>query len=172
MSLATSSISVDVQPIFLVDTNVWIDWFLGFRRGHELTKKFLQDAAKHDIALAYASTSAKDIFFLIEQDCKINTRKQKGCLSESAAMAANQMAWACIETLNELAQAIGCDGSDVWIAKKHKNMHSDFEDNLVVAAAIRAKALALVTNDEVLIKHCPVAALDVADAISYIQTLD
>ena len=54
---------------------------------------------------------------------------------------------------------VGADESDVWLAKKHRGVHGDFEGNLVVAAALRADADYIVTNDEDLLKHSPVATV-------------
>ena len=64
---------------------------------------------------------------------------------------------------------VTADASDVWLARTHRQVHADFEDNLVVAAAQRAKADFLITNDEQLLKHAPVAALSVADAIKVLE---
>ncbi len=47
---------------------------------------------------------------------------------------------------------------------KQRCLHSDYENNLVIAAAMRCNADLLITNDEELIRHCPVAALSVEDA--------
>ena len=159
------------NALFLIDTNVWIDWLLGSRPGHEMAKSFFLAANDYDVNLAYAITSLKDIFFIIEHDCKANVRAQKGKVGVSEALAATEIAWACLGQVQALAVAVACDESDVWIASKHRVIHNDYEDNLVIAAAIRAQAKALVTNDEKLICHCPVAALCVSDATAYLQTL-
>ena len=51
-------------------------------------------------------------------------------------------------------------------------LHADFEDDLVIAAALRAKADYLVTNDEGLLRHCPVAALDARDMVALLEAED
>lgn len=51
-------------------------------------------------------------------------------------------------------------------------LHEDYEDNLVVAAAQRARAGCLVTNDQNLLKHSPVAVLSCTDALAYLQALE
>ena len=51
----------------------------------------------------------------------------------------------------------------------HRRGRGRIEDNLVVAAAQRADATYLVTNDEALIKHAPVAALAPADALALLK---
>lgn len=157
--------------IFLVDTNVWIDWLLGHRPGSETAKQFFSVANEFGATLAYAATTLKDVFFLIQQDCKINARLQVGGVSETDAIAAKEIAWACIEQMGQLALGVGCDESDIWKASKLKAVHNDFEDNLIIATAMRAKATALITNDNMLIRHCPVAALSAEGAISYLQAI-
>ena len=67
---------------------------------------------------------------------------------------------------------VACDQADVWMARKQRCLHEDYEDNLVVAAAQRAHADCLVTNDQNLLEHSPVAALSCADALAYLQALE
>lgn len=63
--------------------------------------------------------------------------------------------------MDEIATAVGADSSDVWLVRKYQRIHADFEDCMVLAAAQRAKADYLVTSDEALLRHAPVAALSV-----------
>ena len=37
---------------------------------------------------------------------------------------------------------VACDQADVWMARKQRCLHEDYEDNLVVAAAQRAQPIA------------------------------
>ena len=74
--------------------------------------------------------------------------------------------------MDEIATAVACDQADVWMARKQRCLHEDYEDNLVVAAAQRANADCLVTNDQNLLKHSPAAALSCADALAYLQALE
>ena len=59
----------------------------------------------------------------------------------------------------------------VWLACKYRQVHDDFEDDLLIAAAQRAQADYLVTNDERLLKHAPVAALSARDALAALRAL-
>ena len=56
------------------------------------------------------------------------------------------------------------------MASRQRNLHSDYEDDLIIAAAMRAKADLLVTNDAKLCSHAPVAAMSVEDAKNYLAT--
>ena len=71
--------------------------------------------------------------------------------------------------MRKQATAVGADESDLWTACNLRSVHNDLEDNLVVAAAQRADATYLFTNDEALIKHAPVAALAPADALALLK---
>lgn len=58
--------------------------------------------------------------------------------------------------------------TNVWLARKYQRIHEDFEDCLVLAAAQRAKADFLVTSDDALLRHAPVAALSVDDFLALV----
>ena len=155
----------------LLDTNVWLSYYLGSREDSDLAKQLLNLAVENDAQLAYAVTTAKDLFFLLAADCKRAYKTEHGQLTEAAAAAANELAWGCVRHLSELAIAVPCDHTDVWMAQKQRRLHGDFGDGLVVAAAMRVKADLLVTADKALLLHAPVAAVDVADAIKYLEDL-
>ncbi len=154
----------------LLDTNVWIDYYLGYRPLHKQACELLRLAVRLDADVLYAATSSKDLFFLIEADFKREYRRAHGgTLDAEGATAADAMAWGCLEHLTENATAVGCDLSDIWLARKQRSLHADYEDNLIVAAAQRARADLLVTSDERLLRHCPVAALDIPGAIAALR---
>lgn len=122
----------------LVDTNVWLDYFIPSRRGRSVAIEFLRDACTAQVDLLYAATS---------------------------------LAWDCLDVLSQLATPVPCDLSDIWMASKQRNLHSDYEDDLIIAAAMRSQADLLVTNDVKLCSHAPVAAMSVEDAKNYLATL-
>lgn len=157
-----------IPPVksMLLDTNVWLDWYLGARPGHDTASKLLHQANAHDVELMHAVTSTKDVFFLVMLDFKTALRKERaGRLTEQDASVAREFAWACLENMQAVSAAVGCDESDVWVARKQRKLHGDYEDNLIVAAAMRAQASLLVTNDKTLLRHSPVATLSVEDAL-------
>lgn len=157
------------RPYLLVDTNIWLDYFNPRRPQHAEAVRFIELAYKHDAQLLYAVSSSKDIFYLFSKALKdLLILDKKLPLSTADAQAINAMTWDAIEDLNKLATPVACDIADVWLAQKYSSLHSDYEDNLIIAAAQRAKADYLVTNDEKLLRHCPVACADIHDAISFI----
>ena len=52
----------------LVDTNVWLDYFIPSRRGRAVAIEFLRDACTAQVDLLYAVTSSKDLFYLISSE--------------------------------------------------------------------------------------------------------
>ena len=155
----------------LFDTNVWLDYFIPQRRGRSAAIEFLRDACAAQVDLLYAATSSKDLFYLISSEHKAWYRREHGSLSQDAASAATSLAWDCLDVLSQLATPVPCDLSDIWMASKQRKLHSDYEDDLIIAAAMRAKADLLVTNDVKLCSHAPVAAMSVEDARNYLTTL-
>ncbi len=159
------------SKLILVDTNVWLDYFIPARAGRADAIAFLKGACAVDAELLYAATSSKDLFYLIACEHKAWYRREHGELTHDAAAAATGLAWSCIDNLSELATPVPCDLSDIWLAKKHRELHGDYEGDLVIAAALRAHADLLVSNDAALCAHAPVAAMSTADAVRYLHAL-
>ena len=119
---------VSQRPSLLIDTNVWLDYFLPDRAGGKEAIDLIVFAFEYEFPLLYPAAIVKDVFYVAVSTFKRIARAEKGSLTQS-----------------------------------------DLEDNLVVAAAQRADATYLVTNDEALIKHAPVAALAPADALALLK---
>lgn len=156
----------------LVDTNVWLDVLLPQRTGHAPARELFDFAIQRDIPLLYAATSAKDVFFLTSGILKQEAHRRETLLSEACYKAIAQIAWQCLESMAEVGFAVGCDESDLWLARKHQSIHGDFEDDLIIAAALRADANFVVTRDKSFLAHCPVAALCPADMLAYLRSRD
>ena len=155
----------------LLDTNVWLDYYLGHRTGHAAAFELISRACAKDADLLYAAVSTKDVYYLIAFELKRQARAaNEGMLAAHAAAAATETAWACLEHMDELACAVGCDQTDIWTARKQRPLHGDYEDDLIIAAALRSRPSLLVTGDEELLRHAPVAALDVEGAIAYLES--
>lgn len=154
----------------LVDTNVWLDLFFGNRPGNADARAFVDAAFDSGAELLYAVTSSKDLFYVLERQFKLLSKQDNGgVLGESAASAARIAAWACLERMDDIATAVACDQADVFVARAQRKVHDDYEDNLVAAAAMRANADVLVTNDRTFLQHTAVNALDCHDAAVYLK---
>ena len=157
----------------LLDTNVWLDYYLATRPGHQTARRLIERACACDVELLYTVGGSKDLYYLVALYFKRTARAAGATgsdeLSPEHAQAAAQTAWACVNHLDEIATAVGCDQSDVWTAHKQRPIHPDYEDDLVIAAALRVPGTCLVTSDVQLIAHAPVAALTPADALTYLE---
>lgn len=145
---------------FLLDTNVWMDHYLARSQEDNPATGFLRQTAPCEhVTLFYAPTTAKDVFFLLERVLKAMARHENAELPEGAAEAAREAAWACVDNMSELAKAAPIDESELWIARKFRREHGDFEDNLIIAAGERANVDYIVTSDKQLLSHLPAIAI-------------
>ncbi|MEE1273356.1 MAG: PIN domain-containing protein [Olegusella sp.] len=155
--------------LLILDTNIWIEAYLGWRKGHKEANELIAFARNHGIELAYAITTVKDVYYLIGADLKWKERKEKGALSQEAADAIAEISWAVTINMNEVATPIGMDLADVWMARKLRSIHNDLEDNLVIAAGERANADYIVTSDAKLLANPHVHVLTAADMLTHLQ---
>ena len=153
----------------LLDTNVWLDAFDGARSRSREANELIDVCARRGIDLLYAVGTAKDVYYLVGASLKRQVRMAGEALSEGQTRAIAAYAAACVTNMDEIATAVGADSSDVWLARKYQRIHADFEDCMVLAAAQRAKADYLVTSDEALLRHAPVAALSVDDFLALVR---
>lgn len=158
-------------PVLVLDTNVWVDDALAFRPGHQAASMLIYKARAHGVELAYGITSMKDVFYLVTLTCKRYLRDQEVAVSEGAARACIDTAWDVTEKMTELATPIGADLSDVWFARKLRNVHNDLEDNFVVAAAERADADYIVTSDQGLLSNPHVRTMRAEDMLEHLRLL-
>ena len=159
-----SSIPEQRGRLFLVvDTNVWMDYFLGFRPGSDSARTFMETARAARVQLSYPIGILQDVFWFLTSELKRDVRSDKIELTEVDVQAIRRMAWGCIDAMREMAVAVGADEADAWLACKYRGVCWDLEDNMVIAAARRAKADYLVTSDHALITKSPVAAMTPAD---------
>ena len=156
--------------ILLLDTNIWLDYYMAERPFHDAAFSLVDCALSSGVELVFAITSPKDLFYQIGAGLKRAVRASKGGkLAEDSAIACNEIAWGCISNLDQIATGVGMDVSDLRHAIHDKKIHRDFEDNLIMAAARRARADYLVTNDKLLLRHSDVPALSAEDTLSLMQ---
>lgn len=154
----------------VLDTNVWLDYYLPFRAGHGVAGKLLTFAATHNTNLLYAAHSVVDIFYIVEAQTKRAIATLGVQPSEESSRVAKAMAYDAIKNLGEIATAVGVDQSDMWLMQKYYRIHPDIEDDLIMAAAIRARADYLITNDKQLLQHAVVPVLTPEDFLRLVKT--
>ncbi len=160
------------EKTLLMDTNILISYYLDRDDKFYAVSDMIQAAMDKGVVLLYPVHCVKDLFYALAADSKrVYREKHSGELTPSAATCARSFAWACVENLTEIALAVGADHTDVWVAQKQRRLHSDFEDDMVIAAAVRSKADLLVTEDKKLAANAPVATASVAKALEWLEAL-
>lgn len=157
------------NTVIVVDTNVWMDYFMGSRKGNEQAVDFVEQALCLDMALVIPPHCLSTLFFILQQELKAMNRRDGKLSDENAALTARKAAWAAIDFVLELASVGPTDQMDALIASKQRALHDDLEDNLVIACAMRTNARMLVTNDEKLIKHSPVVTMNARNAAALLS---
>lgn len=122
-----------------------------------------------DVTMLSTAHQAKVIFAIMTRHLKMDERDERGKLDEKAAHAITIIAWGYLESLDGYLTIVGSGMSDAWLARKCKRLHSNFEDDLVIAAAMRAKADDIVTSDERLRRHSPVATITPAQLVTLLD---
>ena len=158
------------NPLIIVDANVWLDNYLPHESGQSAATEFFSVASSTSATILYPAGILKDVFYVIQNRLKADTRERSGTLTKIDELAIREIAWACIENMRELGTAVGVDEADLWLACKYRRLHGDLEDNLVLAAAERVHADYLVTSDTQLIRKSTVAAFTPADMATYLKT--
>lgn len=156
------------HPIALLDTNVWLDNYLGGRPHSPASRRFIDLASARGVEFAYPVHCLTDFFYLVQAELK-RSERSRGVLSQASVLAIRETAWACVEHMRTFATAVGADESDAWRACKYRNLTNDLEDNFVLAAAERVPVDFLVTNDERLLRKATVNAFTSEDAILMLQ---
>lgn len=156
----------DMPRTIMFDTNVWLDAFDGNRSRSSEANRLIDVCEAADIDMLYAATSSKDVYYLLCASLKHQARAVGESVTAERAQAISAYASACIDAMCALATAVGMDVSDVRVARVYQKLHADFEDTLIYAAAQRAHVDLLVSSDEDMVRHAPVPALRLEDALA------
>ena len=160
----------DVFTKLLLDTNVWLDYFLDRGESHGRTKELLAEAfVREDVVLYAASTTLKDVFYLIPLQLKRSLRAEGIAITESLSAAAIETAWSCLRVMLDVSQVVPIGKSEALQSIVYRSIHEDFEDNFIASAVRRADADYLVTSDERFCRHSLVATVSVQEAIRLLE---
>ena len=146
----------------LLDTNVWVSYFLEQDEAHEEAARLVERAACDDVNLAYTATTLKDVFYIIP-------RRIRACaIAEGVdvrGVTFTPVAWSCVERMTEIAVAVGQSLPECSLAWMLRGEHPDLEDNLIFAAAETSNADFVVTYDRQMLEHFSPACITPAQAI-------
>lgn len=153
----------------LLDTNVLLDQYLPGRPAGKASRALIRRAQERGDLLLYPARSIVDVHYVIASTLKSAVRAERGQVTQDEAAAAQEAAWGCVENLSQLATPVGMDASDVWLARRYKELNPDYEDCFVMAAAERAHADYIVTSDRGLLGKSTVAVLAPADMLALLE---
>ena len=159
------------MTLVLPDTNVWLDYFLPARPAHAASSALIARCLRQGVTLLTTSGILKDLCFLLELQQKRWLRAQGAEPSERQALVAREQAHACTQLVLDNSTLVCGTPNSARMALKLTSVHPDFEDNLIVAAALHARADMLVTNDAQLLRHSPAPALSSEDALAWLAAL-
>ena len=149
-----------------LDTNVLLDYAMGREPGCSTFVALAKLAHENGHTLHAASVSLKDCYYVICSSLTAANRTPAGDAPEGAAAAAAEIAWAQLDNLMGLLHIEPVGRDECLQARSYRALHNDFEDNLVLAAARTAKADYLVSSDEKLQRHAPIACLSPTNVLA------
>ena len=160
------------EPLkLLFDSNIWLDLYFPDRPGHVSANKLIDEAFSVDADIYYAANTITDVFFLVKATQKRALRQDGVDLTEGLSSAANEVAWGCIRNIYDIASPIPTSLPVLFLATKMKDVHADFEDDVILASAQTADVDFLVTNDRGLLTKAIVPALSSSDMLAYLKNL-
>lgn len=143
----------------LLDTNIWIDYFLNNGDSVPAIDRLLELGDSNRLTLCYAPTTAKDVFFILPRRLRLMDAQGRSAQSYLPA------AWACLDYMSEHATCATLSLGECQLARMMRRRFDDFEDNLIVAAANTANADYIVTNDRGMLERMPEACITPGRAV-------
>lgn len=160
-----------VVPLkLLIDTNVWIDYFLSrSSECRQATELLVRAGESESVALYVVSHSIKDIAYILASTMKEQARRCAGELTEEAAAAAREVSWGCVRNMLDQAIVIPVGQTEILQAFTYKAVHDDLEDDILLGAAYRAGIDCIVTHDKRLAQRSPIACIDIGQALAMVR---
>ena len=154
----------------LLDTDVLLDYLLGRNPGCAAVTELLSLCYERSMMPYVTSLSLKDVFYLVSMLLKRMSRESSGgTLAEESAVAAQEVAWACVRKLLESCLVVPVGSSTCLEARTLQSVHDDFEDDLQLAAAREMSVDIFVTADARLMRHAPITCMSARDACALLR---
>lgn len=154
----------------LLDTNIWLDYFLARSTHHAVVDTLIASAAnREDIALYVTSLSLKDIAYQLAAQMQADVRRSGKRVDENSASAAREVAWGCVRNVLEKAIVLPIGYDEVLRAFTFKPLHDDLEDDLVLGAMEASGVAVLVTHDQKLAKHAEGICFTAEEALALLD---
>lgn len=157
------------EPLRLfVDTNVWMGLLYERSSCSRETDGYFETIVSRAACLA-SPLSFKDVFYLVALNLKADVRAEGYPVDRRVGAAANAIAWECVQDMAAMAVSVNVGESEVTRALELRATHSDFEDDLIVAAAETSGADYIVTNDRGLVRDFPDRCLTPAQVVDLLD---
>lgn len=157
------------QRTILLDTNIWLDYFDDSRPGFQSAVELVDFAHGAGVELLIAPTSCKDFYYQCAYAIKRDARANGKEMTAEISMAAEEFAWGCVQSIFEMATVVSMGNVDAQMSRSVHRLHRDFEDDLIVAVAIRCGVEYLVTSDRRLAANAPVPTLNAAQSLAMLS---
>ena len=160
------------MPKIVFDTNVLLDYFgvACAARDHDAAVELVSELAKRSVPFVVTPTILKDFNYLFSAALKRDIRQHEGEVSDKDARAIQAMAEAALESILDIGTIASEGLSTCEMARSLCKNHSDYEDNLVAAVALRIGADCIVTRDKAFAKHSPVLCVSAGEALDFVRT--
>lgn len=157
----------------LVDTNIWLDYFLARGAHHTAVSTFIARAFEcENIVLYIPSLSLKDLAYQLASLMKLDAQHAGKDVTPEIATAAREVSWGCVRNVLEKALVAPIGRAEVLGAFTYKRIHDDFEDDLVLAALDTVDANFLMTHDEALRRHTGDFCITAEEGLELLAELD
>ena len=162
------------HPIkILVDTNIWLDYFLARGAHHDAVSTFIARACeREDIALYIPSLSLKDLAYQLASLMKLDARRAGKDITPDIAAAAREVSWGCVRNVLEKALVAPVGRTEVLGAFTYKRIHDNFEDDLVLGSLDAADCQLLMTHGTALRRHMGDLCLTAEEGLELLNELD
>ena len=150
----------------LLDTNVWLSYLLARDSGYSVAARIVSEAGKHGVTLAYVPSTLKDIFYIAPRLLR-REAIEDGVYVEGTSY--KPAACGSIKKITDIAVAAPQALIECEMAYSLRNVHYDYEDNLVFAAAETCNVDYVVTTDEDFLKHFAAACITPEQALHLIE---
>lgn len=170
---AATRVAHDVPLKILVDTNIWLDYFLVRGAHHDAVNTFIARVhEREDIVLFIPSLSLKDLAYQLASLMKHDARRAGKDITPDIAAAAREVSWGCIRAVLEKSLVALVGRAEVLGAFTYKHVHDDFEDDLVLSALDAIDADFLMTHDVALKRHMGDLCVTAEEGLALLAELD
>lgn len=155
--------------LVLLDSNVWLDYYLNRNYRGRLVVRLMDVISAHGSAIAVTNCICKDVFYIIAMEIKRANAREGLTLDDASAKSMREVAWGCLRDMVGRSVNIPGSSDDPLRALTLRELHDDFEDNLLVSACESNDVRLIVSSDALLQRHSPVKCMSIETATEYLS---